>query len=139
MVRITTTPSWHSTAKFFNTVFLAAAFTCIGFGSFLAWNEMWHVGIMLFGMSVILVLATIILSGILTESQRDADESDARFARDEDNRRFDNMWTEIDRIRDSVKNTNKDDTTNDFEAVWREMDRLRDEMDSVRLPSRKSK
>lgn len=139
MVRITTTPSWHSTAKFFNTVFLAAAFAAIGFGGFLAWNERWYLGILLFALSVILVLATIILSGIVSESQRDADESDARFARDEDNRRFDNLWTEIDRIRDSVKETNKDDIQSDFEVVWREIDRLREDIDDLRSVSRRSK
>lgn len=139
MIRLTTTPSWYSTAKFFNTVFLAAAFVAIGFGAFLAWNEMWYIGIMLFGISTILVIATMILSGILAESRRDADENDARFAREEDNRRFDGLWSEIDRIRDSVKDTNTDDIQSDFEVVWREIDRLREDIDDLRSVSRKSK
>lgn len=99
MIRITTTPSWHETAKLYHTIFLAASLVATGFGLYLAWHEAWANAILIFGFSVVLIITTFVISAMMSESQREMDDIDRGRKGDELNDRFSNLYREIEDMR----------------------------------------
>jgi hypothetical protein len=99
MIRITTTPSWHETAKLYHTIFLAASLVSTGFGLYLAWHEAWANALLLFGFSVVLLVTAFVISAMMGESQREMDDIDRNKKSDELNERISSLYEEIDGVR----------------------------------------